>query len=431
MKNIKEPNVNKDIRVLFDVLKDNALIKYLFPVTLYFYDEPKIMLFKGVFEDLGKKIAKSGYTTFPRSISTAGMSFNSKLQALLKCLGEGVERICLFSYKQTDIRYSTNNDLDNSLNLSVYSDTASVKNKKLGWVLGHELFTRASIYLPAQTLYLNYFTNNKTEPILSSIISTGGAAGSGYIETLLRSIYEIIERDAIMTIYLNKVSVPEVDLQKMKDTDIQKALQNFQRYKIEWRVFDFTHDLGIPVMVSVLIDRTGGGPSIVFGIKCGFGTDTIIESGEEAMMVRLSIRKLISEGGLHSRYSKFSNHDKMIYSRSLYWWPEDMLGKLDFLLKHPIKVKQKKSIVFDNKEQELQFVTEILKAAEHPVYYKDITHDFFKKKGLLVLKAIIPSLQPLYLVEKNKKINKKRLIEISHFYKQKDFCINTIPHPFL
>ena len=69
----------------------------------------------------------------------------------------------------------------------------------------------------------------------------------------------------------------------------------------------------------------------------------------------------------------------------------------------------------------------------HDVYYVDITHSKIKKSGYRVYKIIIPTLQPLYLNESEKKgcIREKRLKEVLSFFGKKKGYINTTPHPFM
>jgi ribosomal protein S12 methylthiotransferase accessory factor len=413
--------IEKDIKLFFNILKKRGLIKQIIPSTSLFHDEPKIIQYNGFFKDQSRGAPL---------ITGTGVSFESKQQALIRCLGEGIERICLSSYKEDDVVYKTRCEISHPLCLDSYKKDTHINDKKMGWVKGWDVFKNSPIYIPAQLIYLNYLANNKKEYTLDSSISTGAAAGRKLEETLLKGIYEIVERDAFMTIYLNQIPVSEIDISKIRS--VRKLQEYLNRYKLEWRVFDFTHDLAIPVVVSILIDKSGNGPSISFGMKCGFDiSKNIIESAEEATMVRQSVRKMIQGGSGEAYLNSFTAFERLIYSRAVYWWPSDAPNRLGFLLKNPKKNLFKKSRLFASHKEELALVLQLLRSKNQPIYYKDITSDLIDNHTVTVLKTIIPTLQPLYLKEKGKRLMKKRLKEVSLFFKKSTPTFNTIPHPFL
>jgi ribosomal protein S12 methylthiotransferase accessory factor len=426
-------SLNNEIELIFDALKGLGAIKNIFSTSSSFFDEPKLFVFKGVFGDIGNAITNSGYTVFPENINTAGTSFSSKSIALLKCLSEGIERICIASYRKTDITYAPRADMPKALNLGYYGEDRLINDKKFGWVNARDISHNSNVEIPAQLIYHNYLSNNKSEKQLAPIISTGASSGMSYVQTLLRGIYEVVERDAFMTVYLNKITVPEIDVEKLNDKKIKKIADTFKKYKLEWRVLDITHDLSIPVMLSILIDKSQFGPSVTFGLKCGFNKlQNIVGSGEEALMVRLSARKLVQEG-TSKNYEAFSTFEKIMYYRSIYWWSIDMLKKIDFFLNGKKTALKKSNIVFLNEKTELNYVITLLADKSHFVYCKDITHDYFKTKGIIALKTIIPTLQPLFFKEQGKYLNSERLKEVAQHY-GKTFStntLNTILHPFL
>ncbi len=106
--------------------------------------------------------------------------------------------------------------------------------------------------------------------MLSVPISTGAAAGGCLASALVRGIYEVIERDAFMISYLNKLENDKVDLEKIPDARITTLLSILNRYRIEGHIMDITSDLGVPTFVTILVDRTGIGPAIHCGLKTSF-----------------------------------------------------------------------------------------------------------------------------------------------------------------
>lgn len=417
-----ENSVNNTIKKLFASLENPDLIHKITPTTHFFNDEPKMFLYHGIFSNINKIAGNNDI--FPRGfVETAGTSFFSKSNALLKCLGEGIERICLFNYKKSEIKYFKSN------NLHRFITEKNVDQEKIGWVKGFDLVNNKEIFIPAQLVSINYLFNNRKEPYLSVNISTGAAFEFDLTSALIKGLYEVVERDSLMTIYLNKIPVPHINLSTVPDKRIKEISARFERYQLTWLALDFTNDLNIPMTVSLLIDRSGYGPSVSFGAKCSFDKiHNIISSAEEAVMVRDTARRILNNV-YTGKLKKLNPHDSALFYRINLWWPTKMLKKLDFLIKSP-KIAFKKAMPFTSKKEEFNFIIACLKEKKYNVFYKDITMDYFKKKGFFVVRVIIPALQPLYLGEQNKKIIKDRLRTVAQYHKIK-FLINKIPHPFL
>ena len=415
-------DLNYRLKELFQSLKESGVINDLVSTTSSFYDEPGMFSYNGEFGNMDK-IADDATDFFVnKPVQASGTSFFSKSKAILSCLAEGVERLSLYHYKKNEIDFFASDRIQ-----SFSADKIS-SSAKIGWVKGFNLTQGKEDYIPAQLVSLIFYIKHK-EPKLSTNISSGAAFGFDLLTSLLNGIYEVIERDSFMTIYLGKIPVPKINLDAVYDKKIKLLKDKFERYNLKWLVFDFTTDLGIPVAVSLIVDRTGYGPSSSFGAKCSFNQkENIIASAEEALMIRNATRNTINDVFIHKRTDGI-NRRHHYFNKMFYWWPINKLEDLDFLLQSE-EEDLKTSSTFSNKKRELNHVVTLLKKKNHDVYYKDITIDYFKKKGFIVTRTIIPSLQPLYLYERFRKIFVFRLKEVQKFFKT-DFLINEIPHPFL
>lgn len=418
MKNrIVDDGLGSSVELLFDTLIKTGFLKKIIPTSIHFHDEPRMFLYMALIK--GVKINNYEFTT--QNIISHGFSFTSKPLALLKCLSEGIERASISGYNTKSIFYSSYNDLNGpAIDIGMYSSEPMRKQQQIGWIKGRCLTNDISAYIPAHLVYLNYSWKNK-EQILSPIISTGASAGFDYDSTVLRGIYEVIERDAFMTIYLNKISAPRIKITTINNAEIKSLDVLLKKYQLELCIFDFTHDLKIPVYVSIIMDRTGRGPAISVGAKCGFNPiDSIIGSIEEAFMARLWLKK---------RANAFISNNNSLPWWPMSWWPLSMIKKLDFLIKSSPMIPLTRKYIHQNNN--LEYILKSLKEKNYDVYLHDNSLPFLKKRRLLSVKVIIPKLQPLYLDVKNKKINKIRLDTVARYFGVKRLRINTIHHPFL
>lgn len=414
----------KTILLLVKELESKDLLQDILKMQNY-PDEPQMHIYSATLKSIEKLT-----DGFNHAVDAGGFSFRSKEFALLKCLVETAERLCNVCYRKKDLLYSSfNNIQENALDVTLYLNDDEIKKKSFGWVKGINLYNNSSCLIPAQLVYYNYIREPE-EPYLSEMISTGAAGGFDFENTLLRGIYEIIERDAFMTVYLTKARIPKIDLTTIQDKTIQNILEIVKRYQLEIEVFDLTNNLQIPSFLSVLVDRTGLGPSISLGLKSSLNPKTaIIGSMEESFHTRPWMKREV----INRQKNKFKFKLKKINTlleRGLLWTSPGMIKSLGFLFNQP-KTRHKYNFKKLSSKEELKNILKTLKNHKVPAFYTDITIKDFRKINYLTLKAILPTLQPLFLHESHREIRWKRVEEISYYFGQKKMEINPIPHPFL
>lgn len=390
-----------------------------------FSDEPKIHIYSAYID-----IALNSSDGKKWNGMAGGFSFFSKELALLKCLCEAAERFSNAVYNKRDLLSSSFDSIrGKALDPSFYLENSLVGDKILLWAKGHNLLTETTCLIPAQLVYFTYQLGGD-EPSLLERNSTGAAGGFDHESTLLRGIYEIVERDAFISMYLTKSKAPKIDVSSIRIPEVRFIIRQAKRYNLELELFNITNDLRIPVFMAVLIDRTGLGPIISVGLKSSLSTKTaIIGALEESFHTRPWIREELIKRKQYSQDLKYERI-RTILERALIWTSPKMLSKISFLLDQlPVKINTSALIV--KPLEELKKIKKIFVEKKISVFYVDITHKKLKNIGFLVYKIIIPELQSFYLVENHKKINNRRLKAVANYFGKKSFVINKIPHPFL
>ncbi len=412
----------KQLKKLLQLVHQKRILKSLVR-NERFLDEPRIYSYAGLISEKPDQEADP--------LVSAGTSFFSPETALLRCLGESIERYCWFHYKSpSEIMCSYSEIADRALNPTSISSEISDKNTLI-WVKGFNLTRKRTVYIPRQLVYFNNNALPKEFPLSQPSISTGCAGGFDKTSTLLRGIYEVIERDSFMSFYLTKTKAPLIAIEDIEDPQVQYIRQQCKRFNLELYIFEVTTDLKIPAFLTILIDRTSVGPAISCGAKCSFDTKrAIYESMTEAFLTRTWIREVLSKNA----YSPNSYKPKTITSvkeRGLYWSHPSAITRIDYLIK-----QKKKKIAYTkrvlNNELQLKKVLAFLAMKGHEVFYVNLGERFLNQK-YSVFKTIIPTLQPLYLAETEKisSLRKERLNEVSSFFGNNKYDINTVPHPFL
>ncbi len=404
----------------FGVLKN-------FRRVLQYYDEPKFWQYSASIQEPNFKCIASG------------LSFFSEKVAIIKCLCEALERYCNFTFndKFIECKNSYRNLKDHALNpekIVGFSKISTNDSSLLNWSIGTDLILNKKILIPTQLIYLSYFCP-KWEQMIYPAISTGVAGGSKISGALVRAICEILERDAFMIVYLNKIQPKRINLGEINNKKIKNLLKIIKRYEMELCSFDITTDLGIPTYFSVVIDRSDLGKAISTGLKCGFSAlETLIGSIEESFNTRTWLRteyedhpEQITEADLLKKSD--------IKSRGFLWYPKSVIKNIDFLLESKFSTtpipRQSKSL---SSGEQLRHLLRVLKDKKYDVVYKDITLPKFKKLDYFVVKVLIPQMQPFYLDERYKLLGGERLYSVPEYFgynKKKESELNNFPHPFL
>lgn len=382
------------------------------------------------------------------STSFSGCSFFSEDEALLKCLGEAIERHCIKRYEKRKLIKGSYNEMKNQAldpqTVVCFSEKQRRrpsfklfnfdKNTRFTWEKGTNLISGEFIFLPAQLIYLSYRLIPQ-EKIIYPPISTGAAGGSSMVSALVRAIYEIIERDAFLIYYLNKLSGKRIALGSIDNKKIRPFIDAIESYNLKVYLIDITSDLLIPTFLSIVIDETGIGPAVSAGLKTHLDPITaILGSIQEALHPRRWIRGRTQENPRLLEKVRVNNINN-IEDRALLWYPKRNIDKLGFWLNQEEKKVQIKERELSFKQQ-LQIILEILKKNNIETYFVDVTIPAVKKNGYHVVKVIMPQLYPFYLIEKYPFFGGKRLYEVPYKLgfakrKTKEEKLNKFPHPFI
>jgi len=408
--------------IVTDIFKDSS-----------FNDEPKLYKYFSYF------LSKYSDNNSEKPTAT-GISFNKK-QALMKLIGETIERIALGindesrfvneSYRR--LKNSALNPHDLVYFINRNKNLSKLSNQKINWIQGISLTKNKKVFIPAQLVYVPYAFQN-SEPIIQFGISTGAAAGTGIEDAICRGIFEIIERDSFMICYLNKIASPLIDLKNLSNS-IREILKIIGRYKLEIYVVDTTTDFNIPAVAAILVDRTGVGAAVSIGLRAGFNIEEIIISAiEESLMTRSLVREEILS--IKKNY-KQKRVIRNIEDRAFFWFRRESIKYLDFWLKGKYIYKE-----VNNEDKQLTprdnlgKLIKIFQKKDVELVYVDITQDYVSRYGFKVVKVLAPQLQPLYLDELYPYLGGKRLYKspvlMGYFDKEKSINqLNNVPHPML
>jgi ribosomal protein S12 methylthiotransferase accessory factor len=448
------PEVSAKTRILIRALMQKKIIKRVTKLSRSYHDEPWI--FRYLAETPAEPPDIFLYSDGRGGVMTrgGGADFSSEERALMRAVGEGIERLSLCVYREKNLLLSSFAKISKkalnplsfaSVSVSGNKFTPKLKidgNSAFRWTKGFSFANKKKLLIPAQLIYIGYKCH-PNEPIIRQQLSTGAAAADSFEEALYKGVCEAVERDAFMITYLNKLSPPLIDAETIEEEEIQHLLKLFKRYKLELYLIDITTDITIPSVMAVIIDRTGVGPAVHVAAKTGLNIQQTIKGVIiEAIQGRLGFRDIAFSTREAEERRRILEKDpsqiKTFKDRYLFWASLDSIANINFLLRGPKKKISNDEINkyqnTSNKEK-LEIVLHLLEERGIDVYGLDLTLPQIKEEGLYVAKIVSPQLQPLYLDEELKHYSERLFrVPIMLGHKKKLFSeeeLNPLPHPFL
>ena len=162
----------------------------------------------------------------------------------------------------------------------------------LRWVEGVDLIRGKPAWLPAQLVYLPPFPD---EPAIAYSTSSGLAAARSFDEAVLGGLLELVERDAFMLAWSNRLSLP---LLGWGDDPELAAIDGrlFARTRLRYSAVDASAFFGIPTVIGVVHGARGELGALGVGAASAVCVaDAFRKALTEAFSVREHVRDALVE----------------------------------------------------------------------------------------------------------------------------------------
>lgn len=399
--------------------------------------------------------------TLPADISTTtgykSMNFGSAVSvnpdvAIIKAVGESVERYCSSHMDESKLVGATQNELvgDGGIDIESLALFSSKQYSKIDfpypkitpdtflyWVKGFSLSENRPIWIPASIVYLPYLYR-KDEPIFHGQISTGLACGTDLSSAICRGILEMVERDAFMIVWHNQLHCPDLDVRNIDDPYIRSLLDALEEVPIQYYVKVLTLDIEVTTLL-ILIENEGEGPPYT---ALGMAVDldplkALARALEESILVYLGMTRYVRE---NPGYVRDPNYEQVIAPAQhgiVHAMEPELLETVNFLKFHEktLTIKDLPNHKNENSVESCKLLVEFLKKSNLQTHVVDLTTVDINDVGFKVVRAVIPGMQPLDLDHTCPHLGGKRLYEVPHKLGRipkpiTEDEVNPNPHPF-
>jgi ribosomal protein S12 methylthiotransferase accessory factor len=371
-------------------------------------------------------------------------------RAILKAVGESVERYCSALFDERELRLATWDELPGAAvppeRFALFSErqyatpgfrfAPFTRETRVGWVRGHSLVRDRPTWVPATLVYVPYKAF-PGEPAIADCISTGLAAGPTLAAAAYRAVVEAIERDAFMIVWQNRLARPQIDLDEVEDPDVLRLLRAFSGIPVRLRAVCLGVDIEVPVVLVTVTGEPGRPPLTI----AGFGADlsptrALALALEEVALGFIGFRRAVAATPEYRPEPGYSDLVDLGQHALAHALDPALASSLDFLLEGgTVTLADLPDRAQPTAARSLRAVVDAVAAAGLDVVAVDLTTPDVDEAGFKVVRCVVPGLQPLDINHNERHLGGRRLYEVPHRLglapePPGEDDLNPDPHPF-
>jgi ribosomal protein S12 methylthiotransferase accessory factor len=366
--------------------------------------------------------------------------------AMLGAIGEAVERYCASHPARKDTCRSTFARLVGEAvcptDFVLYSHDQYARKHfpyrawrsedELLWVQMNELGASGLSWAPAALVFLGAIGDDP-QNWLCGTNSSGFAAGPDVDAALRSATLELLERDAFLVTWLNRLPVPEVDFSGMSGP-VRAIRSTYQRWGTDIRAFLLATDLPIFAVMAVALDRTGSGPAAMIGLGCELDLPGALQRAlfEVCQLHELLRRK--HEAGAAEKVIAYQDV-RRLDDHAAYFFHPDHLHEFDFVLGGHTKILADGiPRAATTAKEDLRFLEGALLSRGIRLLYRDLTTPDLEQYPIRVVRALATKLQPIHFGHGLERLGGLRLYKVPKSTGFTDLTssertLNPCPHP--
>lgn len=360
-----------------------------------------------------------------RAVTTTGKGLSAP-DAFLSALGEIMERYAASTWRAEEIRHSRRADLESASldprDLVLYAAeqyghvpyAPYTEDAVLGWTAGYSLVRDTPILVPALAAFRNYRARSPDEHLCRAT-SNGLAVAPSLIEAILTAAFEVIERDAYMIAWFNRLAGQAVKVHDHPDDAIVHMARLLQRRGVELRLFRLPTDQPCHVFLALGLGSDANGPAAVVALGADpdparAASKAVLELGQ----VRPGLCRRLRDEAQRQRLAHLlaTRRPQNSLDHNLLYASHQMLPALDFLLKQSPTPFDWSSGSPVAPAERLASLLGWLSENRMDLIYVNLTPPELERRRLFAARVIIPDCQPIAFGAGDRRFGGRRLYEL-------------------
>ncbi|MGE3509957.1 MAG: YcaO-like family protein [Vicinamibacterales bacterium] len=366
------------------------------------------------------------HTAAEKSERIAAGKGRTEAEAITSAIAEAIERYCAYHwdpFRTIVARWDAVRDRAiGPTDCVLYSDEQyrredwrTVKwseEQEISWIEGVELPSGKSVMLPAGLVFL-VTPPPRAEDFFVPASSNGLAAGPTLTDAALGGLYELMERDALLITWMNRLPAVEIDLMRAGPAAATIA-RHYRRLSVDVRAFLMPSDLPAPVVMAVSFDPDPARPSQVIGMGCHLDpTIAVTKALYEMCQGRPSEARRFADNSPHGRLTRYEDVRTLDDHSAFASLPEQR-SAFDFLSAggRIAGTDELPNRSAGDAGRDLALIADALAALSCRVAYVDLTLSDILPFKIRVARALVTGLQPVHFGHGTERLGGRRLFEL-------------------
>lgn len=369
-------------------------------------------------------------------------------EAIASAIGEATERYCAYHWNPQRTWVAKWSDLKtrriSPRSCVLYSErqyaTADwpyarwTPDQEVAWIDGVDLLDGTAVAVAASMVYL-IFPPPRLEDYFAPSTSNGLAAGPTLPGAILGGLCEVMERDAMLIAWLNRLPAIELELDDAS-TLSGRIYRHYAHFGVNVRAFLMPSDLPAATIMAISFEDDPSRPANVVGLGCHPDPRVALRKAlfELCQARPAEASRFLSKppGGRLSRYEDVHTLD----DHSSFMSQMERRDEFAFLWQSGERksIEQLPNPSAGDVEKDLQHCARELAAKGHRAAAVELTTPDLVDYGIHVVRVIVPGLQPVHFGHGEERLGGERLFTLPM---QMGFAesvrdegdLNRCPHP--
>lgn len=394
------------------------------------------------------KLANSAFAAEPddshRYCSGKGFSMRA---AWSSCIGEAAERYSGGRWDWDELTVATRAQLEGRsidprelvlYEPQLYADLPYAPYEdgtELTWIEGRSLVHEQAVWVPAIAALME-FTVRSEDEFLFPITSNGLAAGPTLRDAVTAAIYEVLERDAFLISWVNRLPARVLEPGTHPDADVRELASAYRRRGVRLALYALPTDHPVSVVMGVAFQEGGfGGPAATVGLGASLqpaaaARQAVLEVGQVRPAFRERVR---GRDGLRvAELVEDPSRVETMEDHSLLYADPALKGAFDFLEGEQVSWDELPRR--DEEDAALDQLIDHFAAVGQDVVYVNLSSPDLEPLGLYAARALVPGFQPIWFGHREPRLAGPRLYELPQRLGLRDApsdpaALNPLPHP--
>ena len=357
-------------------------------------------------------------------VSGKGMTLD---EARSSALGEAIEGYSGSRWDFNEVVYGRQDDLEGAsldprrlvlyapdqyphLKYAPYQD-----DTRLGWVHARSLVTGNLVWVPALAVFMNYQGAADAERICPTT-SNGLATGPTLLDAILKATQEVLERDAFMISWLDRLPGRRVSPYAHPQDEIVELCEAYQRRQVEMQLYLLPVDHPCHVFAALGVQQDNAdGPAIMAGLGADLDPARAARQAIlEVAQARPVLRRMLRHPDVSQRLKELVADPRRVSTmevHELLYASASSSTAFNFIFSSPQTAFAWQPGPPESQADRLQRLVDHFSSKGGDLIYFNLTSPDMEEMGLYTARVIVPDFQPVDFGWKERRLGGERLYE--------------------